>query len=365
MDTKPADEKSIKMFQMLNQLYDKTETLEEFAMRIIPTNKLKLNEEEVNYVSFLRATLVSFPRNARTMPITWNVEQQSQQHEIILRVVERIRRREGPNSSNLMTMGYYTKSDKSPAQVSASSFNVEYGFSNNNTSRLLYTHWKTLLSHIGDDAMVYLLENLVVFMFASSSCYIQLTGTPLYEQWPFRRYCAKSHQRSLATKRLCNSMLNDSKKKKTFRRRKSKVSVSREVSDKTSSMNACTRTPRTLSPQKRLAKRKQGEVCETESERKRQCSSIEVCNEQFSSAGCKQEAGDICISSQENEPLRLPLTVAHLSWCTWEDPQFVRYQLVELFLRHLLPAQLGQDSHVHSIHSCRWTMTCLYLKLHA
>lgn len=216
METTPAGSLCHhKIIRILNHLYDKVETLEEFALRVISSDRLRSPDhgKDDSYENFLTTTLVCFPRGARTLPRSWNIEQQSEQNEVVLRVVERIQRREGLFSSNLLTRGYYAKSEKSGAQISTSSCSIEYGHSNYSTNRLLYPTWKKLLSRIGDDAMEFVLENLVVFLFASSACYIQLTGSPLYELWPFRRFCARSYQRSAAARRLCNSLLNDSKRK--------------------------------------------------------------------------------------------------------------------------------------------------------
>lgn len=216
METTPAESlRHHKIFRILDHLYDKVETLEEFALRVIAEDRLRSpnNINDESYANFLATTLVCFPRGARPLPRRWNVEQQSEQNEVVLRVVERIQRREGIGSSNLLTRGYYAKSEKSGAQISTSSCCIEYGHSNYSTNRLLYPTWKKLLSRVGDDAMEYVLENLVVFLFVSSACYIQLTGTPLYELWPFRRFCARSYQRSAAARRLCNSLLNDSRRK--------------------------------------------------------------------------------------------------------------------------------------------------------
>jgi len=217
-----------KVLKILCHLYEKVESLETFAKAVVASQP---SSEDViqpgdrdSYVSFLKSTVVCTCRNARSLPQSLLLQQHSHQDEVILRVIERIRQREGRASTNLMVIGYRLMSADPDAQISSSSRSIEYRFPNNNTGRLQYTPWKTLLSRIGDDAMEFLLETRAVFMPAATTCYVQLTGTPLYELWPFHRYYAQN-QRNPATQRLCTSLLNDSKCKSRKRRRHSKGKV--------------------------------------------------------------------------------------------------------------------------------------------
>ncbi|XP_025094251.1 telomerase reverse transcriptase-like isoform X4 [Pomacea canaliculata] len=57
---------------------------------------------------------------------------------------------------------------------------------NSSVNRLLFEAWETFLSRVGDDIMSYLLE--YASMFASvcnPAVYVQLTGEPLYQMWPY------------------------------------------------------------------------------------------------------------------------------------------------------------------------------------
>jgi len=204
-----------KVLKILCHLYDKVETLEAFAKLVFSSasssDAVILSGDSTSYVSLLKSALVCAPYNARALPQTWSLQQHSHQDEVVLRVIERIRLREGRNSTNLIVIGYRLMSDDSDAQISSSRA-IEYRIANSNTSRLQYTPWKTLLSRIGDDAMEFLLETRSLFVptTATSTCYVQLTGIPMYELWPFHRYYAQS-QRNPTTQKLCTSLLNESK----------------------------------------------------------------------------------------------------------------------------------------------------------
>ena len=229
----PETQLSTKALKILCHLYEKVESLEEFASVIITSQSSSDTviqpEDSASYVLLLKSTLVCSPTGARAMPRSWLLQQHSRQDEVVLRIIERIRQREGRNSTNLLVIGYRLMSDDPDAQIS-SSRTIEYRIPNSNTSRLQYTPWKILLSRIGDDAMEFLLETRSVFVpvAVTSTCYVQLTGTPVYELWPFHRYYAQN-QRNPTTQKLCTSLLNDSKCK-WKRRCRSKSSIKPSLS---------------------------------------------------------------------------------------------------------------------------------------
>lgn len=223
-----------KVFKMLCHLYEKVETLEAFAEAVVSSQSSTIAiiqaDDRPSYMSFLKSTVVCTCRNARPLPQTLLLQQQSRQDEVVLRVIERIRQREGRFSTNLLVIGYRLMSDDPDAMIS-SSRSIEYRILNSNTSRLQYSTWKTLLSRIGDDAMECLLETRVIFVPALSTCYVQLTGTPIYELWPFHRYYAQN-QRNPATSKLCTSLLNDSRHKSRRRQRRRKTKAEPSPSSK-------------------------------------------------------------------------------------------------------------------------------------
>lgn len=231
-----------KVLKILSHLYEKVESLEAFAKAVTvccqsSTDAVIQSGDISSYMQFMKSAVVCTAHNARSMPQSWLLQQHSHQDEVILRVVERLRQREGRACSNLLVIGYRLMSEDSSAQIASSSRTIEYRIANSNTSQLQYTPWKTLLSRIGDDAMEFLLETRSVFVPAASMCYVQLTGTPMYKLWPFRRYYAQN-QRNPTTQKLCTSLLHDSKYKswRRWHRHRSKIEPTSSSKDTTRSI---------------------------------------------------------------------------------------------------------------------------------
>ena len=230
---------SSKVLKILCHLYENVVSLEEYARAVISsqscTDALIQSADSASYVKFLKSTIVCTPSSARLVPQSWLLQQHSRQDEIVLRVIERIRQREGRASTNLLVLGYRLMSDDPGAQIS-SLRTIEYRIPNSNTSRLQYTPWKILLSRIGDDAMEFLLETRAVFVPAVSTCYVQLTGTPMYELSAFSQYCAQN-QTNAAKRKLRTSLLNDSKHKSRQRQRHRRSKMDPRSSSKEMSTN--------------------------------------------------------------------------------------------------------------------------------
>ena len=304
----PEMELSRKVLKILCHLYEKVESLEAFAKVVVSsqssTNAVIQSEDSASYLLFLKSTIVCTPLNARTLPQSWLLQQHSRQDEVVLRVIERIRQREGRASTNLLVIGYRLMSDDPDAQIS-SSRTIEYRIPNSNTSRLQYTPWKILLSRIGDDAMEFLLETRSIFVpvASASTCYVQLSGAPMYELWPFHRYYAQN-QRNPTTQKLCTSLLNDSKCMKRRRRNKSKTKLSPSSKEmKTSVVQSCVQGEILPKPCAAVVQQENGEKCteneylETEVEDNHDhVDSTETVRKQFSGTKRKAEM------NLENEP---------------------------------------------------------------
>ncbi|XP_070211530.1 uncharacterized protein [Littorina saxatilis] len=86
--------------------------------------------------------------------------------------------------------------DNPKASVTSVS-NIEYRYPNSSVSRLQFRVWKILLTRIGDSLMSHLLENTSIFiLLAKPAVYLQVTGEPIFQQWPFATgstYPAKLH----------------------------------------------------------------------------------------------------------------------------------------------------------------------------
>lgn len=214
-----------KIVKILSHLYERVETLENFIKRLPGSDQLVviLPTDKSKYVDTLQSTLVATPKYSRPFPQTVVFQQLSHQSEVVLRVVEKIRKREG-RGTNLLTIGYNLMSDDRKAQISASR-SIQYSCPNQNTSRLQYWPWKTLLERIGDTAMEYLLETKAIFMPACGTCYIQISGMPLYELWSFKKSWTTSFRIKPNQKHVQTSLLNSSKQQKRRTDRASKKCI--------------------------------------------------------------------------------------------------------------------------------------------
>ena len=215
----------IHILHILDNLYENVETLYDFVKSLnCAGDDLLISNNRIKYVDLLFTTLVCTPPGVRRPDDILQLPQLSHQSEIILRVVEKIRKREC-HSTNLLTLGYSRMSNNPAAQISTSR-NVEYSFPNQNTSRLLHGPWKTLLSQIGDMAMEYLLE-MSIFVSVTPTCYMQLSGKPLYELWSFKTFMQLPGMNKIGFRQLYPILLNSSKNK-----RKAKIRhVNKEAKD--------------------------------------------------------------------------------------------------------------------------------------
>ncbi|NWS39797.1 TERT transcriptase, partial [Probosciger aterrimus] len=131
------------------------------------------------YRTFVRACLVCVPRGARAIPRPFTFQQLSSQKEVIARVVQRLCEK---RKKNVLSYGYSLLDENSSHfQVMPSS--RIYSYLSNTGTETVCTNglWETLLSRIGDDVMMYLMEHCAIFMLVPpSNCY-QVCGQPVYE----------------------------------------------------------------------------------------------------------------------------------------------------------------------------------------
>ncbi|XP_074841572.1 telomerase reverse transcriptase [Carettochelys insculpta] len=131
------------------------------------------------YRTFVSQCVVCVPRGARaiTQPVCF--QQLSNGNEVIIRVIQRLCEK---NKKNVLAFGYALLDENSSySQVMASSNICSY-LPNTATETLrISVLWETLLSRIGDDVMMYLLEHCAVFMLVPPSCCYQICGQPVYE----------------------------------------------------------------------------------------------------------------------------------------------------------------------------------------
>uniref|UniRef100_A0A8C3UJC5 Telomerase reverse transcriptase n=1 Tax=Catharus ustulatus TaxID=91951 RepID=A0A8C3UJC5_CATUS len=131
------------------------------------------------YRTFVGQCLVCVPRGARPIPRPFTFQQLSSQSEVTSRVVQRLCEKK---KKNVLAYGY-SLPDENSSQFPIVPLSKIHSYLPNTATETLCISgfWETLLSRIGDDVMMYLLEHCAVFMLVPpSNCY-QVCGQPVYE----------------------------------------------------------------------------------------------------------------------------------------------------------------------------------------
>uniref|UniRef100_A0A8B9FJ97 Telomerase reverse transcriptase n=1 Tax=Amazona collaria TaxID=241587 RepID=A0A8B9FJ97_9PSIT len=134
------------------------------------------------YRTFVGACLVCVPRGARAIPRPFTFQQLSTQKEVIARVIQRLCER---RKKNVLAYGYALL-DENSSHLQVMPCSRVYSYLSNTGTETACTDgtWETLLSRIGDDVMMYLMEHCAIFMLVPpSNCY-QVCGQPVYELIP-------------------------------------------------------------------------------------------------------------------------------------------------------------------------------------
>ncbi|XP_048238967.1 telomerase reverse transcriptase-like isoform X2 [Haliotis rufescens] len=176
----PQRDVSSKVWRIFEHLYHGVTSLYTWVSRMDIDGLVLVHDgDPPGYVNFLHNALVA-EMESQGGQLPTSLSQVSHQREVILRVIERLRRK---NVNNVLTLGFGAMSDNPKAHISHIP-SLEYRFPNSAFNRLQYSPWKTLLSRIGDQLMSLLLERTSVFYLVPPSNYVQLTGVPVYELWP-------------------------------------------------------------------------------------------------------------------------------------------------------------------------------------
>ncbi|NXS64082.1 TERT transcriptase, partial [Brachypteracias leptosomus] len=167
----------------LRGCYAEVAPLETFIRRLRESGAVgagALRDDDARcYRTFVGQCVVCVPRGARPIPRPLTFQQLSSQSEVITRVVQRLCEK---RKKNVLAYGYSLMDENSsPFQIMPSS-NIYNYLPNTATETIRISGlWETLLSRIGDDVMMYLLEHCAIFMLVPpSNCY-QVCGQPVYE----------------------------------------------------------------------------------------------------------------------------------------------------------------------------------------
>ncbi|XP_035700124.1 uncharacterized protein LOC118432599 [Branchiostoma floridae] len=197
-----------KAFSILQQLFPRVLSLqgylsEQLAGRDVPVPLLQAGDSQ-EYTQLLQTTLVCLSAGHEPLPPRMSFEQVSNQSEVILRTIEKLCKSPRGPTKNVLTLGYRLASEKSKS-FSVKAPCIEMVHPDDKIRKLDRRVWKILLSRIGDDVMTHLLGSCSLFLAAPPSCYIQITGFPLYDlhnDWhkvpvPEREIKARTASRSL------------------------------------------------------------------------------------------------------------------------------------------------------------------------
>ncbi|OWK62961.1 Telomerase reverse transcriptase [Lonchura striata] len=136
-------------------------------------------DDAPGYRNFVGQCLVCVPRGARAIPRPFSFQQLSSQSEVTARVVQRLCEKK---KKNILAYGY-SLPDENSSQFPVMPLSKIHSYLPNTATETLCISgfWETLLSRIGDDVMMYLLEHCAIFMLVPpNNCY-QVCGQPVYE----------------------------------------------------------------------------------------------------------------------------------------------------------------------------------------
>ncbi|XP_044537720.1 telomerase reverse transcriptase [Gracilinanus agilis] len=139
---------------------------------------LRGGEPEVFQV-FVSQCVVCVPWDARPLPRPLTFQQLSSQKEVVARIVQRICEKK---KKNILAFGYTLLEEKRMSLPVMFTTNV-YNYHPNTITETISVSalWEMLLSRIGDDVMMYMLEHCSLFMMVPPSCCYQISGIPIYE----------------------------------------------------------------------------------------------------------------------------------------------------------------------------------------
>ncbi|KAM9575855.1 telomerase reverse transcriptase [Guaruba guarouba] len=168
------------------------------------------------YRTFVGACLVCVPRGARAIPRPFTFQQLSSQKEVIARVIQRLCEK---RKKNVLAYGYALLDENSShLQVMPCSRIYSYLYNTGTETTCTNVVWETLLSRIGDDVMMYIMEHCAVFMLVPpSNCY-QVCGQPVYELIPHNVDSSPAFVRQRFSKRKRSRLLDYMQKRLMFHR---------------------------------------------------------------------------------------------------------------------------------------------------
>ncbi|XP_029445789.1 telomerase reverse transcriptase [Rhinatrema bivittatum] len=163
------------VWRLLRSLYRHAVGIIAFMQRM-KVDLLQMSDSAA-YRRFLARLVVCVPHGIKPLPQPISFPTLSTQRELVARVIQKICEK---RKKNVLAFGYALIDEKSSLHVMFAPNICNY--SPNTTTATISTSalWEILLSRIGDDMMMYLLEHCSLFMLVPSSCCYQISGQPIY-----------------------------------------------------------------------------------------------------------------------------------------------------------------------------------------
>uniref|UniRef100_A0A8D0GGA9 Telomerase reverse transcriptase n=1 Tax=Sphenodon punctatus TaxID=8508 RepID=A0A8D0GGA9_SPHPU len=179
------------VLETLEDCYAEVLMLEKFVQLLQKANvgtgasslgELLQDGDDKLFRTFVSQCVVCVPHGAKVIPQPLTFQQLSRSSEVALRVVQRICERK---KKNVLAFGYALL-DENRSRSELISVSKIYNHTPNSTTETICCSvlWETLLSRIGDDVMMYLLEHCAIFRLVPPSCCYQICGQPIYELTP-------------------------------------------------------------------------------------------------------------------------------------------------------------------------------------
>ncbi|XP_033854839.3 telomerase reverse transcriptase [Acipenser ruthenus] len=169
---------------MLKSVYSEVQGIESFLETIgwRETREGKVpglisSSDSVKYKRFISEIIVCTTQDVKLLSQPVNFQQLSSQREVVARVIQKLCEK---GKKNVLSSGYACISENSSQFVKFAPNICIFQLNQTTFTIGASPLWETLLSRIGDDVMMHLLQRCALFMLAPpSSCY-QICGVPVY-----------------------------------------------------------------------------------------------------------------------------------------------------------------------------------------
>ena len=171
--------------QIISSFYAKLFTLLSFIRKVKKESGQPLIQDgdPADYKFLLKSTLVAVPRDlSKAPPFKPSNTHWFTLKEITNRVIEHVCR---SNKSNVLALGFEPLRGNGRSGTVAGTIGIQNSYPNTIVSYIRTSKaWLLLHKRVGDDLMIHLLQNVAMFVKATSKCYFQVAGLPISRMSP-------------------------------------------------------------------------------------------------------------------------------------------------------------------------------------